>query len=91
MNHDGYIFYQFKTCFCEFISKDYISYLIYSEKKNILVCYDIINKQVLNRIIKDKGPIIDIRHYLDNKHKIDLILNAFIDKEIEISEIGNYY
>ena len=76
MKHDGYMSYQFKTCFCEFISKDNTLLLIYSEKKNLLVCYDIINKQVISRINKNKGPIIDIRHYLDKKLKKDLILNA---------------
>ena len=89
MLHDGYGFYQFKTCFCEFKSIDDILYLIYSEKINVLVCYDINNKKIINRITRKNGPITDIRHYLDNKLKRDLILNSFKRNEIEVSNLQN--
>lgn len=90
MLHDGYGFYQFKTCFCEFNSIDDIFYLIYSEKINVLICYDIIKKKIINRVIKSNGPITDIRHYLDNKLKRDLILNSFKRNEIEVSNLQNW-
>ena len=90
MLHDGYKFYQFKTCFCEFKSINDILCLIYSEKKNVLACYDIINKKVISRVNKNKSPINNIRHYLDNQFKRDLILNSFVGNQIEVSNLQNW-
>lgn len=89
MNHDGFMFYQFKTCFCEFKSIDDTLCLIYSKEEN-LISYDLVKNQVINSINKNNSSN-DIRHYLDNQFKRDLILNSFAFKnEIEVSNFKNW-
>ena len=89
MNHDGYGFYQFKTCFCEFNSINDILCLIYVEDQTILISYDIISKQIITRVNKNK-IVNNIRHYLDNQLKRDLILISFVNNIIEVSNFQNW-
>ena len=91
MNHDGFMFYQFKTCFCEFKSINDILCLICSKKDKILISYALVKNQVINSVTKKKFPINDIRHYLDNQFKRDLILNSLVfANEIEVSNFKNW-
>ena len=92
MNHDGYMFHQFKNTFCGFKSINDILCLIFSKGlfNNTLTSYDIFKNQVINKISKT-GVISDIRHYLDNQLKRDLISLSFVDKnEIEVCDFKNW-
>ena len=91
MNHDGYMFHQFKTCFCVFKSLDGIWNMIYIKQSKDLICYNIIQNQIINQIIKDKYQPNDIRHHLDTQLKRDLILISYAESnEIEVCNFKNF-
>ena len=57
-----------------------ILYLIYSTKKNTIIFYNLINNQKIVKIKNaHKNPITNIRHYLDNSNKRDLIMSISLE------------
>ena len=75
-----YIQYVKVNSFCSFKSINNILYLIYSTSNISIIFYDLMNNQNINQIKKaHKKLITNIRHYLDNYHKRDLVITVSLD------------
>ena len=95
MDIDEFLEYESKTCFCEFQSINNIFCLVYIlDSESALVFYDIINRQIINKIIANRNDcpfITDVRHHLDKKLKRDLILhNNMYNNDIYVFDFKNW-
>ena len=78
--------------FIVFKSFNNIFYLIYTNKKNSILSYDIINKQKINEIKKaHQYHISSFRYFLDDMNKRDLLLSLSCDdNNIKVWNINKY-
>ena len=73
---DSYTITYSDNSFIVFISYNNILYLIYSNKKNSIVCFNIKDNKKVNEIKKaHKDKITNFRHYLDENNERDLLLS----------------
>ena len=77
---------------CVFNSIDNIPYLIYTNTKNSIICYNIIDKKIINEIKKAHlKEITNYRHCLDKPNKRDLILSISAeDNALKIWNINKF-
>ena len=72
----------------ESINKSF--YLIYINNENLIISYDLINKQIISKInTSHSGDITHIKHYLDDTNKRDLIMTCSTN-ELKIMDIKKY-
>ena len=76
---------------CVFESIDKILYLIYPNKKNSIILYDLIDNKKICEIKKaHKYFITNLRHYLDKYDKKDLVISiSMLDCNLKIWNINN--
>ena len=75
-----------------FYSIDNILYLIYLNLKKSIICYDLINNQILSEIKNavSEGQL-SIIHYLDKNNKMDLILSISVhENNIKLYNLKNW-
>ena len=75
---DAYNIELLDNTFCVFKSITEILYLIYANRKNSIICYNLINDQIINEIKNphDNQEIINFRYFLDKNNKRDLIISV---------------
>ena len=79
------------NAFCLFKSINDIIYLVYIDKNNSIICYNLINKQIINEIKNINGLIKCLKYYLDKINKRDLIISIFdYHNAIKIWNINNF-
>jgi len=86
MNDNIWPFQKSKSKFCLFNSINKSLYLVYiSNPSAKLILYDLINFSIIT-IIKTghNSKITDVRHFKDNKKKIDLILSTSLNSQIKL-------
>ena len=91
--NDSYSFYSFNNnSFVVFKSLDSIIYIIYSNKNNSLISYNLGNRQKISEIKNAHNiSISNIRFYLDKINKKDLIISASADdNNIKLWNIKNF-
>ena len=74
---DAYNIELLDNTFWVFKSITEILYLIYANRKNSIICYNLINDQIINEIKNphDNQEIINFRYFLDKNNKRDLIIS----------------
>ena len=78
--------------FIVFNSINNILFLIYSTKNKSIISYNLINKKIINEIKNaHEYDITNLRYYLDNNNKRDLILSiSYFDNNIKLWNINSY-
>jgi len=78
--------------FCVFKSINNILYLIYSNSKKSIICYDMIDQKIITKIINYlKEFITNYRHYLDKINNRDLVMTISMkDRNIRILNANNW-
>ena len=89
---DSYCRIGLDNTFIIFKSINNIFYLIYSDKNNSIISYNLISNKKINEIKKaHEYYIISIRYYCDTLNKRDLILSmSCFDNNIKLWNIHNY-
>ena len=84
--------YDFNNTFITFKSINNILYLIYANKKNSIISYDLIENKRINEIKNShEMNIISFRHIADKINKRDLILSmSGDDNNIKVWNINNF-
>ena len=77
-----------QNTFCVFTSINDIINLIYSNY-GLIVTYDLINRQLLNKVRTLDFEISNFRHYLDKNNKRDLMLSISSTNIIKLWDIKN--
>ena len=88
---DSYTFtYPNNYTMITFTSIENIFYLIYSNKENSIISYNLLDKKKINEIKKAHNKnIINFRHYLDINLKNDLIISISFDGNLKLWVINN--
>ena len=92
LNKNGYFVYNNNT-FTAFNSLNNIIYLIYAGKNNnSIVCYDLkVNKEISEIKNAHSKFITQIKHYLDNIKKRDILITiSYEDKNVKIWNVNNF-
>ena len=77
--------------FLSFKSINEIIYLIYSNKANSMIFYDINNNQKINEIKNAHNSEIEkISHYFDNLNKRDIIMSIGKERDIKLWDIKSF-
>ena len=78
--------------FCIFNSINNILFLIYSNQKKSIICYDLNNQNKIKEIKNYHNEYINnFRHYLDEINKRDLIMSVSgLDNNIKIWNVNNW-
>ena len=78
--------------FSVFKSINDIFYLIYCNKNNSIISYDIVKQKIITEIKNTHNKnISNLRHYLDKKNKNDLLMSiSFRDNNIKIWNVKNW-
>ena len=77
--------------FLSFKSINEIIYLIYSNKANSMIFYDINNNQKINEIKNAHNSEIEkISHYFDNLNKRDIIMSIGQERDIKLWDIKSF-
>jgi len=89
---DSKIQYDLDNTFCSFKSINDLLYLVYVDKNNSIICYNILDNI---KEIEIKNPhnkfISNFRHYLDNTNKRDLVMSISAeDNNIKVWNINNF-
>ena len=89
ITNDSYSNLYFSNSFSVFNSLNQILYLIYSNKKNSIIHYNLNDNKIIKEIKNaHKKCITNFRHYLDNLNKRDLIMSiSSEDNNIKIWDI----
>ena len=89
---DSYACTNLDNIFTVFKSINDILYLIYSNKSNSIICYDIIKRSIISEIKNCHNKnISNLRHYLDKANKNDLIMSiSFRDNNIKLWKVKNW-
>ena len=90
--YDSYSRYCSDNTFCVFNSINKILYLIYSNNKNSIISYNIVDNIKMKEIQKahDK-KIINFKHFLDKKNNRDLIMSiSAFDNNIKLWDLKNF-
>ena len=92
INNDSYACTNLDNIFTTFKSINNILYLIYSNKKKSIICYDLNNQYIITKIKNCHNKYIsNLRHYLDEKNKRDLVMSiSFKDNNIKIWNANNW-
>ena len=78
-----------ENTFVVFKSINNILYLIYSNKNNSFICYDLDNSKKIKEI-NENIHVYVFRHNFDEKNKRDLIMNIYNDFNIKIWNANNW-
>ena len=84
--------YNLINSFCSFKSIDNVLYVIYTNSKKTIICYNLLDYKIIN-IIKDAhdGNITNFRHYLDEINKKDLLMSISCeDNNIKLWNAHNW-
>ena len=83
--------YNYINTFCVFKSINNIIYLIYSDKNNSIITFNLINNKKLNEIKRPhQKPISSFRNYIDEINKKELLMSiSQRDNNIQIWNIRN--
>ena len=89
---DSYACTNLDNMFSVFKSINNILYLIYSNKYNSIISYDLINEKIVTEIKKCHNQnISNLRHFLDKKNNQDLLMSiSFRDNNIKLWNICNW-
>ena len=89
---DSYSYLNIDNTFTTFNSINNILYLIYSSFDKSIICYDLINQNKINEIKNCHNNIIcNLRHYLDDINKRDLIMSlSYQDNNLKIWNVNNW-
>ena len=89
---DSYSDYTLDNTFCIFQTINKLFYLIYANKKNTIISYDITNNKKMCQIIKaHEEYITNFRHYLDKINKRDLLISISADdNNIKLWDVRTY-
>jgi len=90
--NDSYSYLNIDNTFTTFNSINNILYLIYSSFDKSIICYDLINQNKINEIKNCHNNIIcNLRHYLDDINKRDLIMSlSYQDNNLKIWNVNNW-
>ena len=88
---DSYTEQYLDNSFILFKSINNILYLIYRNKDNSIIFYNLINNKLINEIKKPhNASITNFRHYLDNMYKRDLVISiSALDNNIKLWNVQN--
>ena len=91
VSKDSFIYFTLDNTFSVFESIDDILFLIYSNKDNSIIAYNIFD----NKIIKEKENahddyITNIRHYLYSIKKMDLVMSISKDNNLKIWNFSDW-
>jgi len=88
---DSYINKLVDNSFIAFKSIDEVLLLIYSNKNNSIICYDINNKRKMTEIKNaHKLEITNFRNYLDKINKRDLVMSISLDLNLKLWNVNNF-
>jgi len=89
--NDSYSYTYLVNTFSIFNSIDNILYLVYSNKKNSIILYNVIKNKKINEMQNaHNGYITNLRYYLDKINKRDLILSiSFYVNNVKLWNIEN--
>jgi len=92
ISKDSYVDFILDNTFVVFKSINDILYLIYSNKKKSIICYDLNEKRKINELKNyHKEYITNFRHYLDKINKRDLIMSISCkNNNIKIWNVNNW-
>ena len=91
LSDDSFSYWDLDNLFTVFKSINGILYLIYSNKNNSIIIYNLINNKNVNEIKEAHNSYItNIRHYLDNINKKDLIISSSDDNNIKLWNFNNF-
>lgn len=87
---DSYIFtYPNNYTMVTFKSKENILFLIYSNKNNSIISYNIFDNKIINKIKNaHKKIIINFRHHFDANNNCDLLISISLDGNIKLWNIN---
>jgi len=89
---DSKIQYDLDNTFCAFKSINDLLYLIYADKNNSIICYNILdNIKVIEKKKSHNNFISNFRHYLDSTNIRDLVMSISADdNNIKVWNINNF-
>ena len=89
---DSYVDYNLDNTFCIFKSINNILYLIYSNEKNSIISYNLVDDKKINEINNaHQTYITNFRYYYDESNKRDIILSISCENNnIKIWNINNW-
>ena len=89
---DSYSWVNLENTFTVFKSINDISYLIYTTENRSLICYDISNMKIINKLISIHNEhITNIKHYLDSINKRDLVMSiSRNENRVKIWDVNNW-
>ena len=92
ISKDSYADYGLDNIFIVFKAINDLLYLIYSSENKSIICYDLNNQIILSELKNCHDEYItNLRHYLDEIHKRDLILSiSNEDNNIKIWNLNNF-
>ena len=89
---DSFCIYWLDNTFTVFTSIDKIMYLIYTNEKNSIICYDLIDNKKIIEIKKAHNKFIhNFKYYLDSINKRDLLISiSSDDNNLKLWNISNF-
>lgn len=92
LTNDSFAYIILSNTFTVFESINHILYLIYCNKNNCIMCYDLKLKQKINEIKNNHEEFItNFSHYLDLDNKRDLIMSISLDdNNIRVWSLSNW-
>ena len=92
VSNDSYAHFDLENSFTVFNSISNILYLIYSNKNNSIICYDLIRQKNIKELYHNHNQYItNFRHYLDKINKRDLVMSiSSEDDNINIWNANNW-
>ena len=68
-----------------------IYYILFIQKKNSIVSYDLINNKKINEIKDDKDECItNLKHYFNQDKRQDLVISTSINNKLKLWKIQNW-
>ena len=92
ISNDSYAHFDLDNSFTVFNSINNILYLIYSNKNNSIICYDLIQQKKIKELNQYHNKYItNFRHYLDIINKRDLLMSiSSEDNNLRIWNVNNW-